>query len=124
MVRGDDLYASGIVLVSPLELEVLEEADFGRVRVTVRNANTKEFVPKVQVKVIGSNNAGFISGETDLRGVFVAEGINGQAAVVARQGTAQYAFHRGAITLGAVAANKPAAERAARIRFSNPWNRT
>ena len=27
MVRGDDLYASGIVLVSPLELEVLEEAD-------------------------------------------------------------------------------------------------
>ena len=26
MIRGDNLYASGIVLVSPLELEVLEEA--------------------------------------------------------------------------------------------------
>src|SRR5262249_28554403 len=26
MVRGDDLYASGIVLVSPLELEVVEDA--------------------------------------------------------------------------------------------------
>ena len=38
MVRGDDLYASGIVLVSPLELEVLEEAESGRVRVTVRDA--------------------------------------------------------------------------------------
>ncbi len=117
MVRGDDLYASGIVLVSPLELEVLEEADSGRVRVTVRNAETKEFVPKVQVKVIGSNNTAFVSGETDLRGVFVAEGISGQAAVVARQGTAQYAFHRGTIALGtsptlpAGAVNKGAANR-------------
>ena len=41
MVRGDDLYASGIVLVSPLELEVLEEPESGRVRVTVRDARTK-----------------------------------------------------------------------------------
>src|SRR5262249_55249209 len=47
MVRGDNLYASGIVLVSPLELEVLEEADAGRVRVTVREASTGAFVPKV-----------------------------------------------------------------------------
>ena len=38
---------------------------------------TKEFVPKVQVKVIGSDNPQFISGETDLRGVFVAEGVQG-----------------------------------------------
>src|SRR5690606_15882096 len=30
MVRGDDRYASGIALVSPLELDVLEEADAGR----------------------------------------------------------------------------------------------
>ena len=32
-------------------------------------------MPKVQVKVIGSDNADFLSGETDLRGVFVAEGV-------------------------------------------------
>src|SRR5690606_2772897 len=38
MVRGDDRYASGIALVSPLELDVLEEPDAGRVRVTVRLA--------------------------------------------------------------------------------------
>ena len=38
MVRGDDRYASGILLVSPLELQVLEEAESGRVRVTVRDA--------------------------------------------------------------------------------------
>ena len=38
MARGENLYASGIVLVTPLELEVLEEADSGRVRVVVRDA--------------------------------------------------------------------------------------
>src|SRR4029077_8029068 len=50
MIRGDELYASGIVLVTPLELEVLEEAGSGRVRVRVRDAASKEPVPKVQVK--------------------------------------------------------------------------
>ncbi len=101
MVRGDNLYASGIVLVTPLELEVLEEPESGRVRVTVRDAATGDFVPKVQVKVIGSEQANFLSGETDLRGVFVAEGVRGEVAAVARQGTAQYAFYRGTTHVGA-----------------------
>src|SRR3954462_10904691 len=57
MVRGDDRYTSGILLVTPLELQVLEEPESGRVRVTVRDARTKAFAPKVQVKVIGSDNA-------------------------------------------------------------------
>ncbi|MFO0909329.1 MAG: MG2 domain-containing protein [Isosphaeraceae bacterium] len=100
MARGENLYASGIVLVSPLELEVLEEPGAGRVRVTVRDAATGTLVPKVQVKVIGSNNSAFLSGETDLRGVFVAEGVQGQAAAVARKGTAQYAFYRGTTPIG------------------------
>jgi hypothetical protein len=101
MARGDNLYASGIVLVTPLELEVLEEADASRVRVTVRDARTKDFVPKVQVKVIGSEQANFLSGETDLRGVYVAEGVQGEVAAVARRGTAQYAFYRGTTHVGA-----------------------
>ena len=100
MVRGDDRYASGILLVSPLELQVLEEADSGRVRVTVRDARTKALVPKVQVKVIGSGNGSFFSGETDLRGVFVAEGVRGQVTAVARKGSNQYAFHRGTTPVG------------------------
>jgi hypothetical protein len=57
-------------------------------------------VPKVQVKVIGSGNATFFSGETDLRGVFVAEGVRGQVTAVARKGTNQYAFHRGTTPVG------------------------
>ena len=85
MIRGDNLYASGIVLVSPLELEVLEEPASGRVRITVRDARTKQLLPKVQVKVIGSNNPQFFSGETDLRGVFVAEGVHGQVTAVVRK---------------------------------------
>ena len=100
MVRGGDLYASGIVLVSPIELDVTEEADAGRVRVVVRDAESKNFVPKVQVKVIGSNNPSFTDGRTDLRGVAVAEGINGQVTAVARNGTGQYAFYRGNSTIG------------------------
>ena len=43
MIRGENLYASGIVLVSPVELEVLEDSAGGRVRVTVRDARTKDF---------------------------------------------------------------------------------
>ncbi len=101
MARGETLYASGIVLVSPLELEVLEESPEGRVRVRVLDARTRAFLPKVQVKVIGSNMGRFVSGETDLRGVFVAEGIQGTVTAVARSGVAQYAFYRGKAPIGA-----------------------
>jgi TolA-binding protein len=100
MIRGDNLYASGIVLVSPLELEVLEEPASARVRVTVRDARTKDVVPKVQVKVIGSNNPEFFSGETDLRGVFVVEGLMGQVTAVVRKATTEYAFYRGTAYVG------------------------
>jgi hypothetical protein len=100
MIRGENLYASGIVLLTPIELEVLEEPASGRVRVTVRNARTSDLLPKVLVKVNGSDDSHFRSGETDLRGVFVAEGLRGVVTVVARQGTAHYAFNRGTAFVG------------------------
>ena len=109
MVRGGDLYASGIVLVTPLELEVTEEAAAGRVRVVVRDAESGNFVPKAQVKVIGSNNPTFTDGRTDLRGVAVAEGISGQVTAVARLDAGKYAFYRGTGAIGGPpAANAPA----------------
>ena len=101
MARGENLYASGIVLVTPLEVEVLEEPESGRVRVTVRDARTRDLVPKVQVKVIGTDNPTFFTGQTDLRGVYVAEGVVGQVTAVARKGTGQYAFYRGTARVGA-----------------------
>jgi hypothetical protein len=100
MIRGDNLYTSGIVLVSPLELEVLEEPASARVRITVRDARTKSLLPKVQVKVIGSATPEFFAGETDLRGVFVAEGVRGQVSAVVRKDPAGYAFYRGTEFLG------------------------
>jgi tetratricopeptide (TPR) repeat protein len=114
MIRGESLYASGIVLVTPLEMEVLEEPAGGRARVTVRDARSKEFLPKAQVKVIGSDMPQFITGETDLRGVFVAEGLRGVVTAVVRKGAAQYSFYRGSTYVGqppvpAQAAGKPQA---------------
>ncbi len=109
MIRGDNLYASGIVLVTPLEMEVLEASGLAgagstvypeQVRVTLRDVRTKAFLPRVQVKVIGSDNPQFISGETDLRGVFVAEGVHGLVTAVARMGDARYAFYRGTNYVG------------------------
>ena len=103
MVRGENLQTSGIAVVSPLEIEVDEEGQVpgaGRARITVRQADTKEAVPKVEVKVIGSRDAQFTSGVTDLRGVFMAEGLNGIITVIARKGTDQYAFYRGQQPLG------------------------
>ncbi len=109
MIRGENLYASGIVLVSPLEIEALEDPAGGRVRVTLRDAHSKNFLPKVQVKVIGSENAQFLSGTTDLRGVFIAEGIRGMVTAVARKGDLEYAFYRGSTHLGPREPAKPTA---------------
>lgn len=100
MIRGGDLYASGVVLVSPLEVDVQEDAGAGRVRVVVRDARTKAPASRVQVKVVGAADPEFRSGDTDLRGVFSAEGLHGAATVVVRKGAAEYAFHRGVTYLG------------------------
>jgi len=53
------------------------------------------FVNNVHVKVVGSRNAEFVAGRTDLRGVFVADGIQGRVTVIAQKDSNQYAFYRG-----------------------------
>jgi hypothetical protein len=99
--RGDNLHASGLVLLTPLEAEVAEEASSGRVRATVKDVATDKYVSDVHVKVIGSGNQDFVSGETDLRGVFVADAIRGTSTVIARSEDNRYAFFRGDTHLGA-----------------------
>ena len=69
-------------------------------RITLRDAQSKGLLSKVQVKVIGSDNPQFISGATDLRGVFVADGVRGMVTAVARKGDLEYAFYRGTTYLG------------------------
>ena len=92
--RGDDLHASGLVLLTPLEVEVQTDTAADQVRVTVKDAVASRLLPDVHVKVIGSRNRDFVSGSTDLRGLFVADGINGSLTVIARAGEDQYAFYR------------------------------
>ena len=106
--RGENLYTSGLVLVSPLALEVQEDATSGRVRVTVKNVVADRYAHDVHVKAIGTANDKFTSGETDLRGIFVADAIRGTATVIARSEGDRYAFYRGKTVLGKVARAQPA----------------
>lgn len=99
--RGGDLHTSGLVLVSPLKVEVQEDKTSGEVRTTVRDVLKEKYVDDVHVKVIGSDNREFVAGETDLRGVFVADAIQGTSTVIAQVQPDQYAFHRGTQYLGA-----------------------
>ena len=99
--RGDDLFTSGLILVTPLAIEVQEDAGSGRVRVNVRDTVADAYRAEVHVKAIGSANKEFQSGETDLRGIFVADAIRGEATVIARDADARYAFYRGDTWLGA-----------------------
>jgi len=104
--RGDDLFASGMVLITPLKIEIQEEPASGRIRANVLDAVKGGYRPEVHVKAIGSADSEFRSGETDLRGIFMADNLRGKATVIAREGTSRYAFFRGEQWLGA-SANEP-----------------
>ncbi len=99
--RGDDLFTSGVVLITPLKVEVQEEPGAGRVRANVMDSARGEYLPEVHVKAIGSQDSEFKSGQTDLRGIFVADGLRGKATLIARVADSRYAFYRGETWLGA-----------------------
>jgi tetratricopeptide (TPR) repeat protein len=98
--RGDDLFTSGLVLVTSLDTEVQEDVGSGRVRVNVRDVVQNVYREGVHVKAVGSAEQVFKSGETDLRGLFIADGIRGKVTVIARDGKNMYAFYRGVQWLG------------------------
>ena len=90
-----------------------EEVPSGRVRVTVKNVAKDSYVSDVHVKAIGSRNSDFVSGQTDLRGVFVGDNLTGTSTVIAQADGGRYAFFRGTQELGpppqqAPTANAPA----------------
>jgi hypothetical protein len=97
--RGENLHASGLVLVTPLAVEVQEDAASGRVRTTVKDRLAGRYLSDVHVKVIGSRNSDFVSGSTDLRGVFISDGIKGTSTVIAQVEPSRYAFYRGQTSL-------------------------
>jgi len=98
VVQGEAAGCTGMALIADLALEVQEDAGSGRVRVNVKDRDTGAFVKNVYVKVIGSRQTVFNTGYTDLRGVYIADGIEGTSTVIAeREG--EYAFHRGLASL-------------------------
>ncbi|MGC4005430.1 MAG: alpha-2-macroglobulin family protein [Pirellulales bacterium] len=110
--RGESLHASGLILISPLTVDVQEESGEGRVRVTVKDVVNDKYLARVQAKVIGSRNGEFISGVSDLRGVFIADGVKGTSTVIAQADDGRYAFFRGTRELGPppAPANAPPAQ--------------
>ncbi len=89
--------ASGVVVRSEIELEVQEDAVSGRVRVNVAKytPDDKNGPPlsKTEVWVAGSSNNEFRKGQTDLRGVMMADDVRGKSTIIAYK-DGDYAFYR------------------------------
>jgi uncharacterized protein YfaS (alpha-2-macroglobulin family)/TolA-binding protein len=94
VVRGENLYASGLVLITSLGVEVQTEPGSAQVRVMVKDAVADRYLSGVQVRVMGSQMDEFVSGKTDLRGVFVAEEVFGPPTVIVLADGGRYAFFR------------------------------
>ncbi|KPL11825.1 hypothetical protein AMJ85_02800, partial [candidate division BRC1 bacterium SM23_51] len=98
MAKGDELNRSTMILRGDLGIDVQEDPASGRVRANIYKRASKLYLAKAHVKVIGEGNQDFSSGETDLRGIFVADDIKGRVTVIARYGD-EYAFYRGQLPL-------------------------
>ena len=101
--RGGSQFASGLVLVTSLELEVCRDPLTGSVRVTLKDATSDQYVYGADVKVIGAGKAEVVAGQTDRRGLFVAEGVLGSPTVIAHAGAGKFALYRSAGSLSLTA---------------------
>jgi len=81
-----------------------QHAGAQRVRVRVVDAITRDDRKDVHVKVIGTGMNTFVTGDTDLRGVFSAEGVSGYPTAVARDAAGHSAFYRSEAVLALMAA--------------------
>ena len=90
LARSGEVFASGLVLITPLKMEVQEYQ--GAVRVTVLESATAKPAEKVHIKA--SSGYGFTSAETDLRGSATINISGGNVTVVARRGKDEYVFFR------------------------------
>ena len=99
--RGENLYASGLVVVSPLSRLVQQNADSGRVHLSVKDEVDDSFVHDIHIRIIGSANDDFVSGDNDLGGLVIADHslviadhIRGNCTVIAAGQDDQDAFFR------------------------------
>ncbi|HSA22173.1 MAG TPA: MG2 domain-containing protein, partial [Myxococcota bacterium] len=93
LARAGSQTVPSLVLVGGLTLEVTELAEEGRVRVTVRDARGTP-LPGSRIQLKGEQNDRFQAGQADLRGVFLASGIQGPVTAIALKDGA-YGLYRG-----------------------------
>jgi hypothetical protein len=93
LARGGDQLAHSLVLTDALKLEVTEIPDAGRARLAVRDGGGRA-LPGARVQLKGSDNQRFTAGHTDLRGIFVADSLEGTVTAIAKHRGA-YGLYRG-----------------------------
>jgi len=94
--RGDSTFASGLVIVTPLELKIRENAEKGDIRLHLWDSEKKSYVADAEIKAFDKLGSRAQKGRTDPRGVFQAGGITGRVAVVVKHDDTRYAYYRSA----------------------------
>jgi TolA-binding protein len=98
IARAGELKSSGLLLRTRIRIETQEFLKQGRLRLNVTQGGLR--LAGARVKIVGSYSSGLQSGKTDLRGVFVADGLRGKVtALVESEGT--YAFYQSKQVFGA-----------------------
>jgi len=92
--RGDYLYTSGLTLITPLKMEVQEDANAHSVRVNISDKKSGKYLDSVHVKAVGINKAKIVSGDTDLRGVWQGNQVVSPSTIIAKDKKGRYAFFR------------------------------
>ncbi len=119
--RGDYLHTTGLVLITPLKLEVQENPANQKIRVNVSDKKSGEYIDSVHIKAIGFNDSKFKSGETDLRGIWETENITSPTTIIAKDPKGRYAFFQSKINPALAALNKSGG-RPSSNRKSIDWN--
>ncbi|MGV3660009.1 MAG: MG2 domain-containing protein [Prosthecobacter sp.] len=123
--RGDSQMASGLVLLTTLDMEVHEDSANGSVRVQVRDTVRNAYVADAEIAAYDSSGlTPPQKGRTDPRGAFSATDIHGQAIVVVKLGDARYAIHRSVGNLMPVALAAPSPLPSVMTQPNPPANRT
>ena len=93
--RGEEIYSSGLVLISPLEIETHFDAATNLVQVFVKDTSVGKYVSDAQVRLLqgGNGQAQTLTvGATDLRGVFAGPLPTTNATIVVRSAAGGYGF--------------------------------
>lgn len=94
VLKSKEKEVSGIVLRTNLGMDVQEDSSTGRVVIHLYERGSRKPVPHALVRVIGSSDGKFQSGKTDLRGIFTATNVRGNATVIAQKSD-DFVFFRG-----------------------------